>query len=666
MNLLKYFLSLTLILGPYAQAWDQSTSKVVQVDQASGVSSTPNYWKSGDAEVTLTGVAAYADAVSAKPVDCTGGSPAITVARSATAPMYDKKSWLITKPASNVQGQGIAFEFDVDNGIAAVEMMDLMFEYIVGSGTFAAGSDTTNSDLMVYLYDVTAGKLIEPYGGSKLYTSSTTLKGDYRGWFQSTLGSKKYRVCLHQATTSASAYTLKVDAGKVQKSKQVAGTIITKWQSYASTTSVASGTFPTNTKNFYYRQVGDSIEIRFKITFTGTGTWAAPTFSLPPGLNIDATKLVIDGTGAIGQATLVDGTAGYAGVVAKAAADNAFRVSPHRITTAAAGHPVSADAPLTQSIPFTWSSTDIIEGYLSVPIKGWSAGARMSDGYDGRVINARYTSSSTSAVPDSATVFDFGTMVFNNAMNVTTGASWRATAKTYGFYRVTANINYTAASSASRNDLTIRKNGGTYKTNFVTTASGVVATNSISEVVELNAGEYVDVTNFETVNGGSYTNNHSIVIEKLSGTPFMSPTALWETHYAGTAGDAIGTSNSLIKFTNKIEDTFGSYNPATGLWTAKGPATCSASWAVNTASVNLSTSQRMVARLFKDGSSYADGSLSFGNGVSTVKNSIGNSSSIKVITGTELKVMAASDVATTAGTSQAGNYFTVSCRQSGN
>ena len=121
-------------MGSYAQAWDQATSKVVQVDQASGVSSTPNYWKSGDAELTLTGVAAYNDGVSAKPVDCSGGSPAITVARSATAPMYDKQSWLITKPVGDLRGQGVAFEFDVDSGIAAVEMMDLMFDYVVNSG----------------------------------------------------------------------------------------------------------------------------------------------------------------------------------------------------------------------------------------------------------------------------------------------------------------------------------------------------------------------------------------------------------------------------------------------------------------------------------------------------------------------------------------------------
>ena len=174
-NLVSFLMSFMLGVSP-AFAWTQASSKVVQVDQASGVSSTPNYWKTGDAEVLITGVSAYNDGASSKPVDCTGGTPTITAARSSTAPMSDKQSWFITKPAGNMQGQGIAFEFDVDNGIAAVEMMDLMFEYIVGSGTFAAGSDTTNSDLMVYLYDVTAGQLIEPRGGSKLYTTSTTLR----------------------------------------------------------------------------------------------------------------------------------------------------------------------------------------------------------------------------------------------------------------------------------------------------------------------------------------------------------------------------------------------------------------------------------------------------------------------------------------------------------
>ena len=108
MNLLKYFLSLTLILGSYAQAWTQASSKVVQVDQASGVSSTPNYWKTGDAEVLLTGVAAYNDGASAKPVDCTGGSSTMTGVRSTTNPMYDKFSWLVSKPAGNMQGPGVS------------------------------------------------------------------------------------------------------------------------------------------------------------------------------------------------------------------------------------------------------------------------------------------------------------------------------------------------------------------------------------------------------------------------------------------------------------------------------------------------------------------------------------------------------------------------------
>nr|BFD58916.1 hypothetical protein CKG001_10230 [Bdellovibrio sp. CKG001] len=226
MNRFIGYMFLILLTCISAHGVDQMKSTVVKADTVSGSATDENYWKSGDAETDIAGVSVYNDGAGAtKPVDCTGGTSSLSVSRFTHStnpldpkPLYAKYTWMINKSAANAQGQGVAFEFDVDNGVAGVQMMDLLFEYIVGSGTFAAGSDTTNSDLMVYVYDVTAGQLIEPKGGSKLYTSSTTLKGDYRGWFQSTLGSKKYRVCLHQATTSASAYTLKVDAGKVQKS----------------------------------------------------------------------------------------------------------------------------------------------------------------------------------------------------------------------------------------------------------------------------------------------------------------------------------------------------------------------------------------------------------------------------------------------------------------
>lgn len=674
MKFLKYFLSLTLILGPYAQAWDQAASKVVQVDQASGVSSTPNYWKSGDAELTLSGVAAYNDGAVDKPVDCTGGTPTITAARSSTAPMYDKQSWLITKPASNVQGQGVAFEFDVDNGIAAVEMMDLMFEYIVDSGTFAAGSDTTNSDLMVYIYDVTAGQLIEPFGGSKLYTSSTTLKGDYRGWFQSTLGSKKYRVCLHQATTSASAYTLKVDAGKVHKSKQVVGTIITDWQSYTPVLSAATGAVSNYTISGRQRRVGDTIELSGVITFSSTSSaFTAPIISLPSGLSVDTTKLSGSIVSPVGQVYIRDaGITNYFGAARFVNSISAIQLEYVTTNTSDAG---SFSDPtlfsiITNTTPITFNTSDEIIYNVTLPITGWSAGARMSDGYDGRDLTAKYTGA-TATLTSSYSNVTFTTKVTDKT-NSYSGSTFTApSSKTYNF----SGQIFIQGTAAVNNVTNIRifKNGTTALDGLQYVYAGAV-TQSVGipfnfQGVELLAGETVVIQAASNITSpviSASASQNYLAITAESGTPFMSPTALWETHYAGTAGDAIGTTDSLIKFTTKVEDTFGSYDPLTGLWKAKGPATCSVGWAVTTASVNLSTSQRMIARLFKDNANYADGSISLGSGVATVKNSVGNLSSVKVITGTELKIMAASDVATTAGSSQTGNYFTVSCRQSGN
>lgn len=674
MNLLKYFLSLTLILGPYAQAWDQATSKVVQVDQASGVSSTPNYWKSGDAELTLAGVAAYNDGASAKPVDCTGGSSTMTGVRSATNPMYDKFSWLVSKPASNVQGQGIAFEFDVDNGISQVEMMDLMFDYIVNSGTFAAGSDTTNSDLMVYLYDVTAGKLIEPYGGSKLYTSATDVKGDYRGWFQSTLGSKKYRVCLHQATTSASAYTLKVDAGKVQKSKQVVGTIITDWQSFTPVVTHDSGGVTNVTHAGRYRRVGDTFEGMVVSTFSNASA-AFVGWRVQIPYTIDLNKLPSNAglAASVGSAHAYDAaTELYPGLVS--VRDNT-RVDVRFDLTKTGTNPVPVGSSVGHTTPFTFNAGDTITAMFSVPIQGWSAGARMSDGYDGRDIAGLFTGlGSTLSLTTTNQTINF-LKVRDESDSYSSGVY---TVKTSGWYEAEAGIGLTNLTGAStlgsavaRLTLFMGGESSIYEVNAINTTS-LVGTPSLKtgKKAYLIAGQTIyaqaRVIGTSAANVTTFSDSNYLTIIKSSGTPFMSPTALWETHYAGTAGDAIGTTDSLIKFTTKVEDTFGSYNPSTGLWTAKGPATCSANWAITSLSVNLSTSQRLLSFLRKTGTPFANGSRCIGNGVSNICTSIGSVQSIKINTGDTLEIVAVSDVATSTDTTTRGQYFTVSCRQSGN
>lgn len=660
MKILNLFLSFLLVIsGIPAGAWDQANSKVLQVDQASGVSSTPNYWKSGDAEVTLTGVSAYADAASAKPVDCSGGSPAISIGRSETTPMYDKQSWLITKPASNVQGQGVAFEFDVDNGIAAVEMMDLMFEYIVGSGTFAAGSDTTNSDLMVYLYDVTAGQLIEPRGGSKLYTSSTTLKGDYRGWFQSTLGSKKYRVCLHQATTSASAYTLKVDAGKVQKSKYAVGTIITDWTNYTPTLTNSGNAVASN---FRWMQVGPNILIEGRVTIGSSLPTGTILVSIPSGLNFAS------GVSNIGTASgyISQAYHGYA---------NANGVDKIQIF-GPSGSGVSWNA----SVPATWTNGSTIDYKINAQIQGWSAGARMSDGYDGAPLYLKVQANNTASPLTLTTTLQpirFQTVVRDplGCFNTTTGV---CTVPRSSFYCAAGNASFLitgtmpgVGAEIARLELSVGNSGqiDQWFSNGASTTGGNQKL-AVTSCQYLNAGQKISLrarkdasVSAATGTIGQFADGNNLSVwDALQGAAFMSPTALWETHYAGTAGDVIGTTDSLIKFTTKVEDTFGSYNPATGLWTAKGPAFCSVSGRVSS-TLNLPTNQGYTGSIHKNGVRYVLCTRSNGTGVSANHSTVCAIASIRVNTGDTISINTTSDVATTATTAIESSYFTVSCRQ---
>lgn len=624
-----------------AFAWDQSKSVQIRGDVASGLAAGPNFWKSGDAETadaSAMQVYAYADAAGEKPVDCTGGSPTMTVERytHSTNPsdpkvMSDKYSWLITKPASNVQGQGIAFELDVDNSVAAVEMMETVFDYIVRSGTFVAGSNTTNSDLMVYLYDVTAGKLIEPQGGSKLYTSSTDVKGSYQGWFQSTLGSKKYRVCLHQATTSTEFYRLKVDAGKVQKSQYTVGNANNTFTARFSLGGIISPGSQTGLGHISGNAVLTDTSL-FSIPVTGLTS--APNCTVEAFSN-DATAVILAKLVSASTSTIVVRT----GFTNSTGTYSQFTNSPYN---------------------FVLSCTKTGADYIR--------DAQMSDGYDGTAIlssigrgSSNQTVSSTSettilynqADNDPLALFDLS----SNGIRIKSSGWYVATTKTSG------GTDFSAEQFSVRNKLNGSTLGGT---DIRVASSGSVNTfTAISPPTYMAAGSLVTST-IQSTSDTSYTISANsgtfLSVVKVQGTAFMSPTAKDETHYAGTAGDTIGTSYSLIKFINKVEDTFGSYSPSTGLWTSKKTGFCSVAWQLSTAPINLSTSQRFLTSLYLNGTRFREGSRELGVGAAHNTFSNGSLASIPVNPGTTLSIYGISDIATTAATQDFSSYFTVSCR----
>jgi hypothetical protein len=211
---------------------DVCTAGQVWADNGSGVMActTPsaggvNLIANGTAEVNNTGWTCYADAAGTSPVDATGGSPTITFTQSASSPLLGSGSFIYTKDASNRQGEGCAYSFTVDTAYRA-KVLQIEFEYLVGSGTFTAGSSSADSDVTVWIYDVTNSVLIQPTS-YRLLASNTSISTRHVANFQTSATGATYRLILHSGSTSASAYTLKIDDVQVKPSQYVYGTPIT-------------------------------------------------------------------------------------------------------------------------------------------------------------------------------------------------------------------------------------------------------------------------------------------------------------------------------------------------------------------------------------------------------------------------------------------------------
>lgn len=208
MNFFRFLIVLLLInaeiaraAGPFIWGPDRAQNLTTYGGLLSDLSKLDNdglqqYIKNGHFEVASTGWSTYADAAGTTPVDCTGGAPTETFARSTSSPLIQTASGLLTKDAANRQGEGVSYAFTIDSGYVS----STMSIYLVGSsgGTYVAG------DLGVYLYDVTGTAVITP--------TSTNLasSGTFVATF-STTANTNYRLCIHTKTTSANAYTYKLD-----------------------------------------------------------------------------------------------------------------------------------------------------------------------------------------------------------------------------------------------------------------------------------------------------------------------------------------------------------------------------------------------------------------------------------------------------------------------
>lgn len=572
-----------------------------------------NYITNGHAEVNAIGWATYADAAGVRPVDGTGGTASITFTRTTTTPLSGAASFLFTKDAANRQGQGASFDFTIDAANKA-KVLKIELDYLVNSGTFVAGSRTTDSDVIVYLYDVTNARLIEP-STIKLFSNSTTIADKFSAYFQTSADSTSYRLILHVASTSASAYELKIDNVSVSPSQYVYGTPITDWQSYTPT-----GTWTTNTTyQGKYRRVGDSIEGLVTVTLAGAPNAAALQFTIPSGLTVDTAKFnstlnyIPVGTG-----QGLDTSAGSLGFSFQSVYLNttSIRALYQSAVTGSQGE-------VTQTSPITWASGDNLQFNYKVPISGWSSSVQMSDSADTRVVSFLGQTAGSLAITANTTLITF--TAIKDSHGVWDGDEY--VVPVAGDYQIASNVNPSAGVT-----IYVQVNGATpsgfaAQANLYTALTGAVGTGSIL-LPNLKAGDRISLKGDASV---TLQVSRALSISRISGPSAIAATETIAASYWLSAVTAVTANVTDILFNSREFDTHGAWNTSTGRFTA--PAT-----GLYKVAVAYNVQGASNVRIYKNGSLYKL------LGGADANNATGNSTLIQLISGDFITVRSSTSI----------------------
>ena len=540
-----------------------------------------------DAEAGTTGWATYADSAGTSPVDGTGGSATTTWTQTSSSPLRGTYSFLLTKDAANRQGEGVSYDFTISAADKA-KVLQVSFDYIVGSGTFAAGSSSSASDVTVWLYDVTNSQVIQP-SSYKLLSSSTSIASKFDATFQTASDSTSYRLILHVGSTSSSAYTVKFDNFIVGPSTYVYGTPITDWESFTPTGSWSTNTTYTGFK----RRVGDNEEYDVLVSLSGAPTATVLTINIANSKTIDTSK--ITGTSAdtsdFGFGSALDsGVQNYPKLkVGYNSSTSVIVYAPNASGTYLTGVGVSNTAPIT------FGSGDSVHLKYSVPITGWSSSVQMSDKTDSRVVSF------------------VGTQVSEAVTANTTNIAFTLSKDTHGgwstnTYTVQVPGDYVVAGSLVTNTsgLTVVPylNGSATSFLWSTANSSGHVTAGSSLYPNLKTGDIISVRS----NTSATLTSGSLQIFRLSGPSAIAATETVVARYSTSAGQSIPDSTvTIVDFGTKSFDTLGSVTTGSS-W--KFTAPISGYYSINSrvllsSGAGWASTERVLFHLYKNGSAYS-------------------------------------------------------------
>ena len=507
---------------------DSTQTNGLKWADATGGGEGVNFIDNGTAE-TSNIFSQYNDSSTTRPVDGDGGTASnLASSVSATSPLAGLQSFLLSKTGSaSTQGMGWSVPFTIDSAYKA-KVLQVEFDYIVNSGTFVAGSSSAESDVIVYLYDVTNSTLIEP-SSIKLLSNSTTISDKFVANFQTSATGTSYRLILHCQSTSTANYELKLDNISVKPCSYVSSTPITDWVSYTPSNTQGLGTIAS--VNLRWRKVGDTMQIQGGFT-TGTVTASTAQLGLPSGATIGGTA----------------STRAYAGETIRNGGSRITNFAIQGVTYLTFGGGASSHGDLPGNSAFGSSEALYITAF-NIPISGWSSSVQVSDTYTARDIVAIYRISADKT-PSVSSPIDFDTKIQDTTASVTTGSGWRFTAPKASFYDVTV----TAGTSTTGGTLDLYVNGSIDR-GLMSMADTSVRSASAS--VYLKAGEYISVNPDSASKTFTGTKNNTIYIRNKDAPTTISATEVVAARYTTAAGQSIPNTatNTIVDFGTKDYDT---------------------------------------------------------------------------------------------------------------
>lgn len=515
--------------------------QALAVGNASGINFVSNSDFEGN---TVTPWITYADAAQSSPVDGTGGSPTITFTASSSSPLNNTYSAILSKPASNCQGQGVSIDCAIPLGyeskttkVSFIYSASANFDY----GDALNGADP--SDVTAWAIDTTSGQV---FG---LQNNTLDGGGLFTGMFQTT-ESSTIRLCLHIGTTNALAWDLKIDDVKFEPSIASYGPAMTDWTSWTPT-----GTWVSNaTYTGRFRRVGDSAEVQVNVALTGAPTATTLTVNLP--FTIDQTKMI--GTNPIiGSAAVRDSSpnARYIGSTYYVTGTNtSVTISAWEASAAF----VTGNDVVNATTPITFANGDSIAFSFKVPVVGYGSNIQVNNG-DGRAVVARASLSGASLSAGSYNTATIASMTIDNT-SLRSGDT--LVIKESGYYSISGlarqDDTFTAGEALT---IAYSVNGGT-EVDFGADSAAAAGTFLLAAAGNItaffNAADVIRCRVFSNEAGTLHPSSF-FQIEKtpIAGTLGAGSRVSLRANTSTTTISATGSPNTVISFSNTVENTAG-------------------------------------------------------------------------------------------------------------